>query len=41
MTLGFTNGAALANNLVVFLFFWEGLLPTLFGLLAATTTLRQ
>lgn len=30
----FTNGAFLADNLVVMLFFWEGLLGTLFGMIA-------
>jgi NADH-quinone oxidoreductase subunit L len=32
LTLGFVNGAMLANNLVLMLFFWEGLLGMLFGL---------
>ena len=32
--LGFVNGAVLADNLVVLLFFWEGLLLTLFGMIA-------
>ncbi len=34
ITLGFTNGAVLANNLILMLFFWEGLLLTLFGMIA-------
>ncbi len=33
VTLALVNGAFLANNLVVMLFFWEGLLATLFGML--------
>ncbi|MDD2220691.1 MAG: proton-conducting transporter membrane subunit [Clostridia bacterium] len=33
LTLGFVNGAVMANNLVVMLFFWEGLLVALFGML--------
>ncbi len=33
ISLSFVNGAVLANNLVVLLFFWEGLLVTLFGLI--------
>lgn len=33
-TLAFVNGAVLADNLVLMLFFWEGLLVTLFGLIA-------
>jgi formate hydrogenlyase subunit 3/multisubunit Na+/H+ antiporter MnhD subunit len=33
ISIAFINGALLANNLVVFLFFWEGLLLTLFGLI--------
>ena len=32
ITLALVNGAFLANNLVVMLFFWEGLLVTLFGM---------
>lgn len=31
ISLAMVNGAVLANNLVVMLFFWEGLLVTLFG----------
>ena len=31
ISLAMTNGAVLANNLVMLLFFWEGLLATLFG----------
>ncbi len=34
LSLGFTNGAVLADNLVVMLFFWEGLLLLLFGMIA-------
>ena len=34
LTLAFTNGALLADNLVVMLFFWEGLLVALFGFIA-------
>jgi formate hydrogenlyase subunit 3/multisubunit Na+/H+ antiporter MnhD subunit len=34
VTLAMANGAVLANNLVLMLFFWEGLLLTLFGLIA-------
>ena len=34
ITLGMVNGAVLADNLVVLLFFWEGLLLTLFGMIA-------
>lgn len=33
ITIAFVNGAVLANNLVLMLFFWEGLLVTLFGML--------
>lgn len=33
ITLAMVNGAFLANNMVVMLFFWEGLLVTLFGLI--------
>lgn len=33
ISISFINGAVLANNLVVFLFFWEGLLLTMFGLI--------
>jgi formate hydrogenlyase subunit 3/multisubunit Na+/H+ antiporter MnhD subunit len=33
ITLSFANGAVLANNLVVLLFFWEGLLLPLYGLI--------
>ena len=33
ITLALVNGAFLANNLVVMLFFWEGLLVTLFGMI--------
>ncbi|MBF0502372.1 MAG: NADH-quinone oxidoreductase subunit L [Candidatus Riflebacteria bacterium] len=31
LTIGFANGAAVADNLVLLLFFWEGLLIPLFG----------
>jgi NADH:ubiquinone oxidoreductase subunit 5 (subunit L)/multisubunit Na+/H+ antiporter MnhA subunit len=34
LTLGFVNGAVLSDNLIVMLFFWEGLLLTLFGMIA-------
>ncbi|MFA5160640.1 MAG: proton-conducting transporter membrane subunit [Elusimicrobiales bacterium] len=34
ITLGFANGAILAENLVLMLFFWEGLLVTLYLFLA-------
>lgn len=34
LSLGMANGAALADNLVLLLFFWEGLLGTLFGMIA-------
>jgi NADH-quinone oxidoreductase subunit L len=34
VTAAMANGAVLADNLVVMLFFWEGLLLTLFGLIA-------
>ncbi|MDD5687388.1 MAG: proton-conducting transporter membrane subunit [Elusimicrobia bacterium] len=33
ISLAMTNGAVLANNLVVMLFFWEGLLVTLFAMI--------
>ena len=33
LTLSFANGVALANNLILMLFFWEGLLLTLFGMI--------
>ncbi|MDD2752451.1 MAG: proton-conducting transporter membrane subunit, partial [Candidatus Omnitrophica bacterium] len=33
-TLAFANGAVLADNLILMLFFWEGLLLTLFGMIA-------
>jgi len=33
ITLSFVNGAVLADNLVLLLFFWEGLLAALFGLI--------
>jgi NADH-quinone oxidoreductase subunit L len=34
LTLSFANGAVLADNLVLMLFFWEGLLLPLFGMIA-------
>jgi NADH:ubiquinone oxidoreductase subunit 5 (subunit L)/multisubunit Na+/H+ antiporter MnhA subunit len=34
ISLAMVNGAVLADHLVVLLFFWEGLLATLFGLFA-------
>ncbi|MCX5697137.1 MAG: proton-conducting transporter membrane subunit, partial [Candidatus Omnitrophica bacterium] len=34
LTLSFASGAVLADNLVLMLFFWEGLLLVLFGLIA-------
>ena len=34
LTLGMANGAVLANDLVLLLFFWEGLLVTLFVMIA-------
>lgn len=33
LTLSFVNGAVLANNLIVMLFFWEGLLVMLFSMI--------
>ena len=33
ITLAFTNAAVLADNLILMLFFWEGLLLTLFGMI--------
>lgn len=33
VSLAFLNGAVLADNLIVMLFFWEGMLLTLFGLI--------
>ena len=33
LTVAFVNGAVLANNLIVMLFFWEGLLGLLFGMI--------
>jgi NADH-quinone oxidoreductase subunit L len=33
LTIALVNGAVLANNLMVMLFFWEGILGTLFGLI--------
>ena len=34
ISLSMTNGATIADNLVMLLFFWEGLLATLFGFIA-------
>jgi len=34
ITLSFVNGAVLSDNLIFMLFFWEGLLLTLYGLIA-------
>lgn len=34
LTIAFVNGAVLSDNLVLMLFFWEGLLLTLFGMIA-------
>ncbi len=34
ITLAFVNGAVLADNLILLLVFWEGLLLTLFGMIA-------
>lgn len=34
ITLSFVSGAVLSNNLICMLFFWEGLLLTLYGLIA-------
>jgi NADH-quinone oxidoreductase subunit L len=34
ITAGLTNGAILANNFVVLLFFWEALLVTLYGMIS-------
>lgn len=33
LMIGFVNGAVLSDNLIVTLFFWEGLLITLFGMI--------
>ncbi len=33
ISIAFASGAVLANNLILLLFFWEGLLVTLFGLI--------
>jgi len=33
ITIGLVNGAVMADNLIVMLFFWEGLLLTLFGMI--------
>ncbi len=38
LTLAFANGAVLADNLVVLLFFWEGLLLTLYGFITLGNT---
>jgi formate hydrogenlyase subunit 3/multisubunit Na+/H+ antiporter MnhD subunit len=34
LSVAMVNGAVLANHLIVLLFFWEGLLATLFGMIA-------
>ena len=34
VSIAFVNGAVLADNLLVMLFFWEGLLATVFGMIA-------
>jgi len=34
LSISFLNGAALSDNLIVLLFFWEGLLITMFGMIA-------
>jgi NADH-quinone oxidoreductase subunit L len=34
ISIAFVNGSVLADNLLVMLFFWEGLLMTLFGMIA-------
>lgn len=34
ITFGFVNGAVLADNLLLLIFFWEGLLVTLFAMIA-------
>lgn len=34
ISVAFANGAVLADNLILMLFFWEGLLITLFGMIA-------
>jgi len=34
ISLGMVNGAVLADNLILMLFFWEGLLGTIFGFIA-------
>jgi len=36
ITLTLVNGAVLANNLVVLLFFWEGILGTMFGMILSS-----
>lgn len=33
LTLGFVNGAVFANNIILMLFFWEGLLIPIFGMI--------
>ncbi len=33
LTIALVNGAVLANNLLVMLFFWEGILATMFGMI--------
>ena len=34
LSVAFANGAALADNLILLLFFWEGLLITIYGMIA-------
>ena len=34
ITLAMANGAVLSDNLVLMLFFWEGLMLTMFGMIA-------
>jgi NADH-quinone oxidoreductase subunit L len=40
LTAAFANGAALANNFVPLVFFWEGLLITLYGMITIGGRLR-
>jgi NADH-quinone oxidoreductase subunit L len=40
ISLSLTNGAVLANNLVVLLFFWEGLLLTTFAMISVGRAVR-
>jgi NADH-quinone oxidoreductase subunit L len=39
LSLGFTNGALLADNLILMLFFWEGLLLALFAFISQSGTI--